>query len=48
MIYCLRGAGAYAHSAAGAFGMVRAFGNVYIHFARLCTFSAGDALILRR
>ena len=48
MIYCLRGAGAYAHSAAGAFGMVRAFGNVYIHFARLCTFSTGDALILRR
>ena len=38
MIYCLRGAGAYAHSTADAFGMIRAFGNVYIHFARLAHF----------
>ncbi len=39
------GAGADAHAAADAFGVVGSFGHVHIHLARPCTFSAGNAFV---
>ena len=43
--YGLGGAGTDTHAAADAFGVVGGFGYIYIHFACLCTFSAGNAFV---